>query len=874
MNPLPKWWHCFLRIICPPPLFEEIEGDLVEKFHYDLNKHGYKTARRKLIWNVFRFLRTGIILRNKFQPSFNRNLMIRSYLIVAWRNILKSKAHSFINVFGLSIGLAVAILIMLYTSDDLSFDKFHSNVTNIYRITGNVITEGSNDVYKGTRTSTFEGPQYTNSIPEIESYIRINDGWYDIRVDKDIISQRILSADSNFFSFFSFPLLRGDPRTALVNHNSIVLTENTALKLFGDEEALGRTLLIVNNGELQLFTVTGVASNAPENSSIQFQAIIPLTIDKIDLSTSPIEAINGTVNTFITVDPKARVADLLKKMQREHDVLSADAKKAIHAQGYKLSFEVGLQAFTDIHLAEKRDYEGAGVERVGNVQASYMLIGIAVFILVIACVNFINLTIAKSSKRAKEIGVRRVIGSKRSQLVSQFLGESFLLCAFAFLIALVIAQLFLPVFNELVSKQLSIRYLFDAKLVFGFIALFFITASISGFYPAIVMSSYQPIVVLAQRFRLRDTYFQKGLVVFQFALATLLTTATFTVYQQYNYLTNKDLGYDPNNVLAVGKPNLTFREIGMFRNELSTNPDIETVSVGGGGGSDRRINGDGNIHVNCDYVDANYIPMFRIRIVQGRNFSPDFATDSTKAIIVNETFVEEAGWKDPIGQVVEDWPFDGTNKQVVVGVLKDWNNTPLTQAVSPEILMPQPGYFKDGYSALMIRITPGSESRSLKAIESAFRKIFPLNAFDYVFQTDNNKYYYESEARWKRIVFFSSIMTVMISCIGLLGLTMITAEKRSKELSIRKVLGATVKNIVMLLSGSFLRLVIVALLIATPMAWYLANVWLELYPYRFEIGPLMFVEVAIIVIAMSLITTVLHSLRAALSNPVDSLKSE
>jgi len=624
---------------------------------------------------------------------------------------------------------------------------------------------------------------------------------------------------------------------------------------------------------LKPYTVTGLAKNVPENSSIQFQAIMLYTGD-VDPMNGELEWINGSVNTFMALRADADRDVVLAKMQKALSNVNVEALKIVAGMGQELEISPRLQAFTDIHLATKLTADGGGVERGGNTQSSYVLIGIAIFILIIACVNFINLMIAKSGKRAKEIGVRKVIGGNRSQLVAQFLGESILLCALAFSFALVIAQLFLPVFNELVTKQLSIYYLLDTKLVVGFFSLFVITALISGFYPAIVMSSYQPIAVLAQRFRLNDSIFQKGLVVFQFALATLLTVGTFTVYQQYSFLTDKDLGYDPNNVVAVGKSNLTFRDVAVFRNELGDNPDIETVSVGGGSSIDVKINGNEDIHLNVDFVDANYIPMFHIQLVQGRNFSPEFRTDSTRAIIVNETFVKQAGWKEPIGQIVRDWPFDGTGDHTVIGVVKDWNNTPLTQAIAPEALVPNAGPFGDGYNALMVRIAPGSEARSVKAIESAFRKVFPLNTFEYTFQVDNNREYYESEARWKKIVFFSSVMTVMISCIGLLGLTMITAEKRSKELSIRKVLGATVQNLVLLLADSFLRLVILALVIALPFAWYLSDQWLARYPYRFELTPLMFIEVALIVVGVAVATTVWHSMRAAFRNPVESLKSE
>ena len=797
--------------------------------------------------------------------------MFRNYITVAWRNILRSKTHTVINVFGLGLGLACAMLIILYTSDDLSFDQFHSNAPNIYRITGKIVTPDGGLVFQGGQTSLLEGPHFGEMIPTIEQYVRIDEGFFNLRVKEDMISQRILSADKNFFSFFSFQLLRGNPATALSEPNNLVLTEDAAIKFFGTEDVLGKTILIAKDGSLQTYTVTGLAKNSPENSSIQFEVIKPFT-DTADPVNGPLEWINGTVNTFISVHPDTDLAKLVDDLKRENAVMVVDAMKIVRSQGYNDNFEPGLQSFTSMHLDELVKADGSGLGRAGDSQSSQVLVIIAVLILIIACINFINLAIARSAKRAKEIGVRKVIGGLRKQLISQFLGESFLVCFASFLSAIVFVQLLLPVFNEMVNKQLSIGYLLDLKLIAGFLGLLIITGIIAGIYPAVVMSSYNPIVVLTQRFKVGRGILQKGLVIFQFGLATVLTLGASTIYRQYEYLTSRDLGYDPKNVVVIDKAKASARDVGLFRNELSSNSDIEVVSVFGGSGIDAKINADSTIHFNCDFVDGNFIPVFKLELAQGRNFSPEFHSDTTKAIIVNEAFVKEAGWDEPIGQLVKMWPFDGTGNRTVIGVVKDWNNTALTQAISPEAMIPDAGPFKDGYSTLALRIRPGSEARSLAAIESAYKKLFPLNTYEMEFQSEGLLRLYQSEARWKKIIFLASIVTGIISCIGLLGLTMITAERRLKELSIRKVLGATAQSIVVLLSGSFLRLIFVAMLVAMPLAWYLADLWLSRYPYRFNINWLMFVEVGMIVIAVALTTTVWQSIRAALHNPVGALK--
>jgi putative ABC transport system permease protein len=799
--------------------------------------------------------------------------MIHSYFTVAWRNILRNKAHSIINVFGLSLGLACTMLIILYTSDDLSFDQFHSNASNIYRITSKGKAPDGSVTFHGGHTSLFEGPRYAGTIPEIQQYVRIDETYFNISIKDDLISQRVLSADRNFFSFFSFELLRGDPETVLNDPYNIVLTEDTAIKLFGRMDVLGETVQIVREGNLQAYTVTGLAKNTPGNSSIQF-GMIKLFTDTADPVNAPLELINATVNTFISVHPDTDLANLAQSLWRENSLMIADAVKVAESMGYKIAYEPALQSLSAMHLDEVVKADGSGLGHAGNSDVSQVLVIIASLILVIACINFVNLTIARSSRRAKEIGIRKVIGGVRSQLVRQFLGESFILCSVAFVSAIVIAHLLLPLFNEMVNKQLSIAYLLDFKLVVASVGLLVITGLVAGFYPAVVMSSYNPIVVLAQRFKMGRSTLQKALVIFQFGLATLLTVGALTIYRQYEYLTTLDPGYDPENIVAIDKPMLTPNEVALFRNELSTHSDIQGVSVIGGSGIEAKINGDSTIQFNCDFVDNNFIPVFKLQIAQGRNFSPEFPSDTAKAIIVNEAFVNEAGWNDPIGQTVKMWPFDGTGDRTVIGVVKDWNNTPFTQAISPEALIPDAGPFKDGYFALLARITPGSEARSLPHIEKTFKKLFPLNAYEMGFQTDSNISHYQAEARWRKIVFFAAAVTVMISCIGLLGLTMATAERRLKELSIRKVLGATVSDIVVLLAGSFLVLIFVSMLIAMPLAWYLADRWLMAYPYRFEINVWMFAEVGVIVVCIALMTTAWQSVQAALHNPVESLKKD
>jgi putative ABC transport system permease protein len=514
-----------------------------------------------------------------------------------------------------------------------------------------------------------------------------------------------------------------------------------------------------------------------------------------------------------------------------------------------------------------------GLTDASNPMYSYILSGIAIFILLIACINFVNLTVARSVKRAKEIGIRKVIGGSRKQLITQFLGESFLLCLVAFVLAIVLVQLILPVFNELSNKALALSYLFDAKLIAGYLLLFLFTTLLAGFYPALVLSSYNPVETLYSRFTIAGkNYLHKSLVVLQFSLATFLIIGTIIIYSQFNYLTNKPLGYDDSNLVAVNRWGMKRSDAKLFREELLKNKGIEEVAFKNGGqwATAAKINGDTKIEFAYETVDETFLPMIKVNMAKGRNFSKEFATDSTKSILVNETFVKEAGWKNPIGEQVNFW-YNDNEKYTVVGVVKDYHYHALNQKIGPQLFTMKPG---NEYGRAFIKIKPGSTTASLKHIEAVFKKLFPISPYSYVFANDENLKNYEAEAKWKQILLFGAILTIFISCIGLFGLSVLSAEKRTKEIGIRKVLGASVTIVVTTLSKDFLKLVAISLVAAIPAAWLAANKWLENYPYRISISWWMFTVAGLLVLVLALATVSFQSVKAALANPVKSLRSE
>jgi putative ABC transport system permease protein len=531
-----------------------------------------------------------------------------------------------------------------------------------------------------------------------------------------------------------------------------------------------------------------------------------------------------------------------------------------------------LQPYTDMHLSKELSATN-GLQGASNPVYSYILTGIAIFILLIACINFVNLTVARSVKRAKEIGIRKVVGSDRKGLILQFLGESFILCFIAFMLAIILVQVILPVFNQLSNKALAISYLFDIKLVTGYILLFIITGFFAGFYPALVLSGYNPVQTLYSRFALAGkNYLQKSLVVLQFALASFLIIATLTIFSQFNYLTTQDPGYDDSNLVIIEKWGINRQQAKLLKAELMKSPDIIDVAPKNGGfwGTGAKINGETQIEFAYETVDESYLPMMKIPLVKGRNFSTDFPSDSTHSVLVNETFVAKAGWKEPIGQEVNFWYNEG-EKYTVIGVVKDHHYESMGRKIGTQLFTMKPG---NDYGKALIKIKPGSETASLKHIEKVFKKLFPISPYIYKFKDEENLKNYEAEAKWKQIMLYSAILTIFISCIGLFGLSVLAAEKRTKEIGIRKVLGASVNGVVSILSKDFLKLVIISLVVSIPLAWLASNKWLENYPYRITLSWWTFAAAGILVVLIALVTVSFQAFRAAMANPVKSLRTE
>ena len=795
--------------------------------------------------------------------------MIRNYIKTAFRNLWRNKAFSVINIVGLSVGLACCMLIFLYTLDEVSYDRFNVKADNIYHLTA-ISKSADGHVNKSSSTGMMPGPAFKQQIPEIEDFVRIQSANFTVKRGNEVFDQEALFVDDNFFSVFSFPLNNGNPRTALKDIHSVVLSEEIAEKYFGKENPVGKVLDLKVNDKFQPFTVSAVTKKSPQNSSIKIKLLLPMRFNQS--LNNDIQWLNFFLNTFFTVKPGADIKVVEQKMANVFNHDAADQmKEAADKYGFKDKVTYGLQSLLKMHTST--DYPADnGLTDASSPVYSYILTGIALFIMLIACINFVNLTVARSLKRAKEIGIRKVVGGQRRQLIAQFLGESFILSFIAFVFGIVLVQLALPFFNTLANKSLSFSYLLSVKLVAGYIIIFLLTGLMAGFYPALVLSGFNPVQSLYNRqYFAGKNYLSKGLVVLQFTLATFLIISTITIYSQFNYLMHFDLGYNDKNVVSITAFGIDKQNLPLFKTELLKDPSIKSISADQGGrwGTIAHINNAQQIQFDMKHIDEDYLSLFSVPIVKGRDFSKNMVSDSATSVLVSESFVKQAGWKNPIGEAVDF--FYNNRKYTVIGVVKDYHFLSLTEKTPPILYTMNPKY---QYGNIFIKIKDSNKAETLNHIEKTFKKLFPYKPYQYSFKDAENAEQYDKEAKWKQIVTFGAILTIFISCIGLFGLATLSSERRKKEIGIRKVLGASVEGIVRKLSADFLKLVLLSAIIATPAAWWAMNKWLQNYPYRIGINTWIFLFAAALVAIVALATVSFQAIKAAIANPVNSLRSE
>jgi len=802
--------------------------------------------------------------------------MVRNYLKIAFRNIAKQKLFSFINILGLSIGMAASLFVVLYVIDELSYDQFHADIESMYRMDLNGRLSGQEIITISSCPPL--GPAMVNEIPEIESYLRIQQ-LGDVLVKNEfetfVEEKGMFYADSNFFKFFDFALIDGDKNSVLTEPNTVVISEEAALKYFGDQPAVGQQLTFFNSN--QTYKVTGVAANQPSNSHLHFRML---------LSTTGVERFESTMwlnnghQTYVKgfqpldmEDVNAKIAVLTKKhvgpqleqiMGKTFDEFIAQG----NAYGYYLRPVKGIHLYSDT---------GEEIEPGGNIQYVYLFSAIGLFIILIACINFMNLSTAKSASRSKEVGLRKTFGSLRGQLVKQFLVESLIFSIISGFLAVTMVYLLLPVFNNFAGKGIPVSTLFSLEMVSLVVGLSFLVGIIAGSYPAFYLTAFRPSEVLkgkvksgAKSGRLRGI-----LVVAQFSISIVLIVCTIIVYQQLNYTQNINLGFDRENVIVVENASRLESNGKVFKDKLMALSSISAASYtnsvipGVNNTTVFKTPGSEIDHIMGTYLaDHEHLDALGLTLKEGRNFSREFASDST-AILVNEATVKEMGWENPIGEKL--W-FFGRTEQIltVIGVVKDFNFESLHTVVRPLVLR----HLTEA-NTLVVRFEKGiPANEAVAAIKTEWEEIAPNELFQYGFLDEDFDALYRSEQRLGKIFYLFTSIAIFIACLGLFGMAAFIAEQRTKEIGIRKALGASEIGISALLSKEFVKYIAFAMVISIYPAYYVMSEWLESFAYRIDISPVVFIISGLVALTIALITVSYQAIRAARVNPVESLKYE
>jgi len=796
--------------------------------------------------------------------------MLKNYFKIAWRNLIKHKVFSLINICGLAIGVAAFWLITLYIADEWSYDRYNEKSDRIFRVSQHGNWNGGK--FNLAVTSAPYAPALKNDYPEVEEAIRIDaEGGGKITYgDKQINEGGMAFTDNAIFNVFSYHFLFGDPHTALSKPQSIVLTKELAERLFGDaRNALDKTIQIDTNPT----TVTGVIDNIPVNSHFIFAAFRSLPANYTDRW--------GNANLYTYVLLKNH--DDLKKIEAGSD---AFFNKYIKGDLGPMRYKMELQPLTSIHLKSHLDYE---IGSNGNITYVYVFSVVALLILAIAVINYVNLTTARSSVRVKEVGVRKVIGSSKKQLMLMFFAESVLLTIIATLLAGVLIGFALPYFNQLSGKSLILLQFGLSKTVLVFFVFSLTTGILSGLYPALLLSGFRTIAAMKGQMgsQASTILFRKSLVVFQFIITIVMIAGSCIIYQQLHYVMSKDLGFNKTQVLTFHIHDKAVRtKIATIKSQLLQNPEVESVGIAGNpignnniGSGDFNLGADGKINpeskiVENLVVDEDFIPTMQIRMARGRNFSQSMPTDKKESIIVNETLVNELGWKDAVGKMVRTGVDAQGNviTQKIIGVIKDFNTYSLQHKVAPMVLeMPATANDEDN---LYVRIGKSNSRATLNYITEVYSRFDRENKAEFHFLDQNFAGQYQSEQKQGSILFIFTLMAICIACLGLFGLVTFTAEQRIKEIGIRKVLGASVTNIVTLLSKDLMKLVLIATVIASPLAWYGMSKWLQSFAYRIDIQLWVFALAGVVAILIAFITVSTQSIKAATINPAKSLKSE
>ncbi|WP_461105481.1 ABC transporter permease [Spirosoma koreense] len=795
--------------------------------------------------------------------------MLLSYLTIAWRNVVRNKVYSTLTLLGLATGMTCAILLGLYVFDELQYDRYHRHAAQIHRV--NLHIRWAENEYKLGIASAPIGPALRQEYPEVRNVLRVktsNEAL--LRVgEKALYAKQIIYADASLFDFFDYVFVEGSPQEALTRPTNVILTKKLALRLFGKTSGLlGKTVMLK---ESMPFTVAGVLDEVPANHHLKFDVILPYTNDKASgINLTKWDSFNSLVYVLLN-QPSDRTA-LEGKMAGFYKKYIA---RAIGDEGgRKVQFDITFQPLVDMHL---HSTHLIGEENGSNIAYVYTFSAIGLLILLIAIVNYINMATARSTGRAKEIGVRKAIGSLQIQLIRQFLTESMLLSFLALLISLLLVGVLLPLFNIIADKSLIIGL--NVQTVALLTGLAFLTGLVSGVYPAFVLSRFKPITVLKGTFSVRGkgALLRKSLVVFQFTISMIMIVGTLVVYQQLQYMRHSQLGFNQEQVITVPLKAPSVQQTAMvLKNRLLQNPIVQSVSL-----TDGSLGGDPNNKttfsfyaggieqpVSTEYfsVDPDFLKVLQIRLKEGRNFSSKLISDSTGAVLVNEAMLKRLGWKHRTAGLIE---FD-TKKIPIAGVIRDFHLRSLHNQIEPLVLILHP----DRADRLLVRVSAQNIPAALAYVSQTYEAVNPNQPFEYSFLDQTFAEQYRSDERKGHLFIGFSAMAIFIACLGLFGLATFTAEQRTKEIGVRKVLGASVMSLVTLLSADFLKLVLMAIVLAVPIGWYAMHGWLAGFAYRISLAWWMFALAGLLAVGVALLTVGYQSIKAALMNPARSLRAE
>jgi putative ABC transport system permease protein len=799
--------------------------------------------------------------------------MIKNFIKLVFRNIKRNKGYSFVNISGLVIGMTCFLLIMLFVQYELSFDNFHNNPDRIFRL----VCQLPGDKYGMSEDVLAVSPaplanSLITSFPEVEAATKFN--IYNrvlLSQEDNHFYERGLFADKNFMNIFTFKLINGNINTLLDNPENIVISQRLAQKFFDQDDPVGKTLTCY----LGDFTVVGIVENVPENSHIQFDWIMPFVSQfRPNDRERRLNMWNwDSYYSFVKLHPGSDLNEFEKKVNTLTKTKYAEWEA-------RTQFRYFLQPLDQVHLTSGYRYE-LGVTT--DMSLIRLFVVVAVFILLIACINTVNLATAYASKRSKEVGIKKVIGSAKHQLVLQFTGESLLISTLSLIVAIILVDLCLPFFNQIVERSLNWDFLMSTAGIFGLGSVIILTGLISGIYPSIILSSLKPVSILNRQspdlsmgFSLRNI-----LVLFQFSVAVILMIASIIIFQQIDYLKNKDLGFSREQILVLNRADPGIRNnFNQFKYELLQDPeviDITTSSqlptnIGSATGTNFQTD-DGeakSIHYQYIGIDYNFVDMFEMEIVMGRNFSKVYGNDSAHCLIVNENFIKKTGWKNPIGkEVPQVWSGPNDQKLKIVGIVKDFHARPMHSEIKPVIMSCRPNSFW-----VHVRIQSDELDAAVTRIEESYNKLSERYPFEYFFLDDQFNRMYQSEQKLGQIILYANILAIFIACLGIFGLAIYTAEKRTKEIGVRKVLGASVPGIITLLSWNFTKWVLIANIIAWPLGYYFMTKWLQNFTYRITVDWWIFIVAGLLTLVIAIITVVYHAIKTALLNPVESLRYE